>query len=183
MDWEDFFYGEILLLFNMQVNVSGGFQKIQFFVFGSIFFEDGIMKNIGFDCYFVCVNVDYCVSDCIKVSLNIIYLKSDNDCGFIGNQNNIGGSIGYVLVYMFFYVDLFLDVNGNYFDNFYFNDNLVVICDLGVNNQEIDCFIFVVLIDIDLYQLVNFFLKFKVNGGIDYFSGNFIVYFLEILQY
>ena len=183
MDWEDFFYGETPLLLNTQVNVSGGSQKTQFFVSGSILSEDGIMKNTGFDRYSVRANVDHRVSDRIKVSLNTTYLKSDNDRGFTGNQNNTGGSIGYALAYTPSYADLLPDANGNYPDNPYFNDNPVAIRDLGVNNQEIDRFISAASIDIDLYQSANSFLKFKVNGGIDYLSGNSIVYFPEILQH
>lgn len=182
-DWEDFFYGETPLLLNTQVGVSGGSQKTQFYVSGSILSEDGIMKNTGFDRYSVRANVDHRVSDRIKVSLNSSYLKSDNDRGFTGNQNNTGGSIGYALAYTPSYANLFPDANGNYPDNPYFNDNPVAIRDLGVNNQQVDRFISAATIDIDLYQSANSFLKFKINGGIDYLSGNSQVYFPEVLQH
>lgn len=182
-DWEDFFYGETPLLLNTQVGVSGGTQKTQFYVSGSILSEDGIIKNTGFDRYSVRANIDHRISDRIKVSVNNAYYKSDNDRGFTGNQNNTGGSIGYALAYTPSYANLFPDEFGNYPDNPYFNDNPVAIRDLGVNNQEVDRFLSAAVIDIDLYQSANSFLKFRVNGGVDYLSANSIVYFPEILQH
>ncbi|MEL7249446.1 MAG: SusC/RagA family TonB-linked outer membrane protein [Bacteroidota bacterium] len=182
-DWEDFFYGETPLLLNTQIGVSGGSQKTQFYVSGSILSEDGIIENTGFDRYSVRANVDHRISDRIKVSLNSSYFKSDNDRGFTGNQNNTGGSIGYALAYTPSYANLLPDANGNYPDNPYFNDNPVAIRDLGINNQQVDRFISAATIDIDLYQSANSFLKFKVNGGVDYLSGNSLVYFPEILQH
>ena len=182
-DWEEFFYGETPLLLNTQVSVSGGSQKTQFFISGSVLSEDGIIKGTGFDRYSLRANVDHRISDRIKVSLNSSYMKSDNDRGFTGNQNNSGGSIGYALAYLPTYADLEPDENGNYPDNPYFNDNPIAIRDRGINNQQVDRFVSAVSLDIDLYQSANSFLKFKVNGGIDYLSGNSLLYFPEDLQH
>ncbi|PSR11890.1 MAG: SusC/RagA family TonB-linked outer membrane protein [Bacteroidetes bacterium] len=182
-NWEDYFYGEKPLLLNTQLNISGGSDKTQFYVSGGILSEDGIIKNTGFDRYSIRANVDHRLSDRIKISLNSSYLKSDNDRGFTGNQNNTGGSIGYALAYTPSYANLFPDAQGNYPDNPYFNDNPIAIRDLGVNNQQVDRFISAGSVDIDLYQSANSFLKFRLNGGIDYLSGNSLVYFPEVLQH
>ena len=182
-DWEDFFYGETPLLLNTQVGVSGGTQKTQFYVSGSILSEDGIIKNTGFDRYSLRANLDHRINDRISVSINNAYYKSDNDRGFTGNQNNTGGSIGYNIAYVPSYANLFPDANGNYPDNEYFNDNPIAIRDLGVNNQEVDRFVSAATLNIDLYQSANSFLKFRVNGGIDYLSANSQVYFPEVLQH
>lgn len=182
-DWEDYFYGEKPLLLNTQLSVSGGSEKTQFFVSGSVLDEDGIIKNTGFKRYSVRANVDHRISDRVKVSLNSSYLKSDNDRGFTGNQNNTGGSIGYALAYTPTYANLFPDATGNYPDNPYFNDNPIAIRDLGVNNQRVNRFLSAATLDIDLYQSENSFLKFKMNGGIDYLGGNSLVYFPEVLQH
>lgn len=182
-DWEDFFYGETPLLSNTQLKVSGGSEKTQFYVSGGILSEDGIIKNTGFDRYSVRANVSHRVSDRIRIALNSSYLKSDNDRGFTGNQNNSGGSIGYTLAYTPSYANLFPDANGNYPDNDYFNDNPIAIRDLGINNQQVDRFLTAGTLDFDIYQNSNSFLKLKVNGGLDYLSGNSTVYFPEILQH
>ncbi|RME92009.1 MAG: SusC/RagA family TonB-linked outer membrane protein [Bacteroidetes bacterium] len=182
-DWEDFFYGETPLLSNTQLSVSGGNEKTQFYVSGGVLSEGGIIKNTGFDRYSVRANLDNRISDRVKVSFNSAYYKTDNDRGFTGNQNNTGGSIGYSLAYTPSYANLFPDENGNYPDNPYFNDNPIAIRDLGVNNQKVDRFLSAATLDIDLYQSSNSFLKFRMNGGIDYLSGNSLVYFPEILQH
>ena len=183
LDWEDFFYGETGVLSNTQVSVTGGTQKTQFFVSGGVQSETGIIKNTGFDRYSIRANLDHRIIDNVKVSLSTSYNKTDNDRGFTGNQNNTGGSLGYALAYTPSYADLLPDANGNYPINPYFNDNPVAIRDLGENNQKVDRFITAASLDWDIYANENMFLKFKLNGGVDYLSGNSLVYFPEVLQH
>ena len=183
MDWEDFFYGETGVLSNTQLSVSGGTEKTQFRISGGIQSETGIMKNTGFDRYSVRANIDHRLWQRVKVSLSTSYNKTDNDRGFTGNQNNTGGSIGYNLAYTPSFAKLLPDANGNYPISTYFNDNPVAIRDLGVNNQKVDRFISAGSIDIDLFQNESSYLKFKINGGVDYLSGNSLVYFPEVLQH
>jgi len=182
-DWEEFFYGEQPLLSNTNLRISGGNQKTQFYVSGGIQSEDGIIKNTGFDRYSIRANVDHRISDNIRISVNSNYVNSKSDRGFTGNQNNTGGSLGYSIAYTPSYADLFPDEAGNYPNNPYFNDNPIAIRDLGVNEQRVDRFITAAALDIDLLQTSNSFLKFKMNGGVDYLSGNSLVYFPEILQH
>lgn len=182
-DWEEFFYGEEPLLSNTNLRISGGNQKTQFYVSGGIQSEDGIIKNTGFERYSIRANIDHQVSNNIRLSVNSNYVNSSSDRGFTGNQNNTGGSIGYNIAYTPSYADLFPDESGNYPDNPYFNDNPIAIRDLGVNEQNVDRFITAAALDVDLLQTATSFLKFKMNGGIDYLSGNSLVYFPEILQH
>lgn len=183
IDWEDYIYGETGLLSNTQLSVSGGSDKTQFFVSGGVQSEDGIIKNTGYDRYTFRANIDHELSNFIRVSFNNNYTRSNNDRGFTGNQNNTGGSMGYALAFTPTYADLLPDENGNYPNNPYFNDNPVAIRDLGTNNEKVDRFISAANIDVDLFQGANSYLKFKVNGGIDYLSGNTLVHFPENLQH
>jgi TonB-linked SusC/RagA family outer membrane protein len=182
-DWEEFFYGETPLLSNTNVRISGGNQKTQFYVSGGAQSEDGIIKETGFDRYSIRANIDHRLNDFIRLSVNSNYVNSVSDRGFTGNQNNTGGSLGYNIAYTPSYADLYPDDAGNYPDNQYFNDNPIAIRDLGVNEQRVDRFITAFNMDIDLLQTTNSFLKFKVNGGVDYLSGNSQVYFPEVLQH
>jgi TonB-linked SusC/RagA family outer membrane protein len=182
-DWEDFFYGERPLLSNTQLSVSGGNNKTQFYVSGGILSEDGIIKNTGFDRYSLRANVDHRISDRLKVSLNSAYYKSDSDRGFTGNQNNTGGSIGYSIAYTPSYANLFPDANGNYPDNPYFNDNPIAIRDLTTNNQKVDRFVTAATLDWDIMRGTSSYLKFRLNGGVDYLSGNSLVHLPEVLQH
>jgi len=182
-DWEEYFYGETPLLSNTNVRVSGGNQKTQFYVSGGAQSEDGIIEGTGFDRYSIRANIDHRLNDFIRLSVNSNYVNSASDRGFTGNQNNTGGSLGYSIAYTPSYANLYPDDAGNYPDNQYFNDNPIAIRDLGVNEQQVDRFITAFNVDIDLLQTSNAFLKLKVNGGIDYLSGNSQVYFPEVLQH
>lgn len=182
-DWEEFFYGENALLSNTQLSLSGGTEKTQFYVSGGLQTEEGIIKNTGFDRYSLRANIDHRLGDRIKISFNNSYFRTDNDRGFTGNQNNTGGSIGYSIAYTPTYANLLPDANGNYPDNPYFNDNPVAIRDLGINNQVVDRFISAASVEVDLFTKANAYLKFKLNGGADYLSGNSLVYFPEVLQH
>lgn len=182
-DWEDYFYGERPLLSNTQLSVSGGNNKTQFYVSGGILSEDGIIKNTGFDRYSLRANIDHRISDRLKVSLNSAYYKSDSDRGFTGNQNNTGGSIGYSIAYTPSYANLFPDANGNYPDNPYFNDNPIAIRDLTTNNQKVDRFVTAATLDWDIMRGASSYLKFRLNGGVDYLSGNSLVHLPEVLQH
>ena len=182
-DWEEYLYGETPLLSNTQLSISGGSQKTQFFVSGGMQREDGIIKNTDFDRYSLRANVDHQISDRIKVGINTNYLKTDNDRGFTGNQNNTGGSIGYNIAYTPDYADLFPDENGNYPNNPYFNDNPIAVRDLGTNNQKVDRFITAGVLDWDIFRRTSSFLKFKLNGGVDFLNGRSLGYFPEIMQH
>jgi len=182
-DWEEFFYGETPLLSNTQLSVSGGNQKTQFFVSGSALTEDGIIKRTGFDRYSIRANIDHQVFNGVKVSLNNNYIRSQTQRGFTGNQNGTGGSIGYNIAYAPDYANFFPDEDGNYPDNPYFADNPIAIRDRGTNEETVDRFITAANIDIDIWQSTNSFLKAKVNGGLDYLSGNTLVHFPEDMQH
>ncbi len=182
-DWEEYLYGETPLLSNTNLSISGGNQKTQFFVSGGYQTENGIIENTGFDRYSVRANVDHRLSNNLKVGINANYINNESERGFTGNQNNTGGSLGYNIAYTPTYADLFPDEQGNYPDNPYFNDNPIAIRDLGINNQEINRFIIAGNAEWDILQTNNSFLKARVNGGVDYVSGNSEVYFPEILQH
>ncbi len=183
VDWEEEMYGETPLLSNTQLSISGGTDKTIFYVSAGATSEGGIIKNTGFDRYSIRANVEQKIGSKIKLGLNTNYMRSDSDRGFTGNQNNTGGSLGYAIAYTPTYASLQPDANGNYPNNPYFNDNPYAIRDLGVNNQLIDRFATAAVLDIDLYSSSKSFLKFKANGGVDYVSGNSLVYFPEILQH
>jgi TonB-linked SusC/RagA family outer membrane protein len=182
-NYEEELYGETAVLSNTQLSLSGGSDKTVFFVSAGLQDEDGIIKNTGFKRYSVRANVEQAVSDRISFSLHTSYSKTDNDRGFTGNQNNTGGSLGYALAYTKSYVNLFPDESGNYPNNPHFNDNPLAIRDLARNNQVVNRFITSANLSIDLLQKPNSYLKFVLNGGVDYLSGNSIIYFPEILQH
>ncbi|MFN3839675.1 MAG: SusC/RagA family TonB-linked outer membrane protein [Cyclobacteriaceae bacterium] len=183
LDLEKEMYGETGFLTNTQISLSGGNEKTSFFVSGGLQDEDGIIKFTGFKRYSIRANIDHSISDRIKFGLNTNYIKTDNQRGFTGNQNNTGGSLGYAIAYTRSYRNLKPDANGNYPDNPDFNDNPFAIRDLAENNQFINRFITSGNLSIGILQKPNYDLKFVVNGGVDYMGANTKVYMPEILQH
>ncbi|MDH5379930.1 MAG: SusC/RagA family TonB-linked outer membrane protein [Cyclobacteriaceae bacterium] len=182
-DWEQLFYGETAILRNSQLSLSGGSEKTQFYISGGALNEGGIMANTGFERYSLRANVDHKIGKAVSLNFSSNLTKSDNDRGFTGNQNNTGGSIGYALAYTPSYANLFPDEQGTYPNNEYFNDNPIAIRDLGINNVEVNRFINSVGLNVDLYKSDNSILQFSMNGGIDFYSSNSLVYFPEVLQH
>jgi TonB-linked SusC/RagA family outer membrane protein len=183
LDLEEEIYGETALLTNTQISVQGGSDKTTFFISGGLQDEEGIIKNTGFQRYSIRANFDHSITNRIKLGLNANYVKTDNQRGFTGNQNDTGGSLGYAIAYTKPYEDLKPDAAGNYPDNDYFNDNPFAIRDLAKNDQEVNRFIAAGNISFDLIQKENSYLKAVLNGGVDYLSGNTMIYFPEILQH
>jgi TonB-dependent starch-binding outer membrane protein SusC len=182
-DLEKEMYGETGFLTNTQLNVSGGSDKTFFFVSGGLQDEGGLIKFTDFKRYSIRANIDHSISSRIKVSVNSNYSKTDNRRGFTGNQNNTGGSLGYSIAYTRSYRNLLPDENGNYPDNPDFNDNPFAIRDLAKNNQQVNRFITAGSLNVDLLQNPNYYLKFVLNGGVDFLGGNTMVYMPEILQH
>ncbi len=182
-DWEKEFYGETALLSNTQVSISGGDAKTIFYISGGARSEEGIIKNTGFDRYSFRANLEHKLNDNITIKSGSNYVRSETKRGFTGNQNDTGGSIGYNIAYLPSYADIFPDAQGNYPINPYFNDNPLAIRDLGVNDSQVDRFIQSFNLDANLWSNANSFLKFSARGGIDYVSGNGMIYFSEVLQH
>ncbi len=183
LDLEKEMYGETGFLTNTQISVTGGNEKTSFFVSGGLQDEDGIIKNTGFSRYSIRANIDHAISNRIRLGVNTNYVKTDNQRGFTGNQNNTGGSLGYAIAYTRSYRNLKPDANGNYPDNPDFNDNPFAIRDLAENNQTVNRFITSGNLSVGILQQPNYDLKFVLNGGVDYMGANTKVYMPEILQH
>ncbi|MGB5979663.1 MAG: TonB-dependent receptor plug domain-containing protein, partial [Cyclobacteriaceae bacterium] len=168
LNLEEELYGQKGILSKTQLSISGGSEKMQYFVSGSLQDEEGIVEKTGFERYSGRVNLTFTPTDRVSIQANIGYTHSDADRGFTGNQNNTGGSIGYTIAYTPGYADLQPDELGVYPNNPYFNDNPFAVRDLTENNQVVDRFVGSAAADFDLIQRDNSFLQFKVNVGVDF---------------
>lgn len=117
------------LIFDICFNVFGGNDKMKYFISGVYCIEDGIIKNIGYDCFIIWMNIDYKIFDKLMIFIIFNYVCSDVSCSFIGNENEGGFFYGYILVFICDYVDLFLDENGVYLNNFNYVGNLIFVRD------------------------------------------------------
>ena len=163
-DYENEIYGETGLISNTGVTITGGTDKTNFFINGSMKREDGIIKNSGFDRYSIRANIDHDINKSIKLSTSSNYIHTNTDRTFNGNQNGTGASFGYNLSFTPPYADLFPDQNGVYPDNPYFAENPLALRDKATNNSKINRFIQAVNLGIDIFQTDRSFLKFSIQG-------------------
>ncbi|MGI9545357.1 MAG: SusC/RagA family TonB-linked outer membrane protein, partial [Cyclobacteriaceae bacterium] len=182
-DYENEIYGETGLISNTGITITGGNDKTNFFINGSMKREDGIIKNSGFDRYSIRANIDHDVTKSIKLSTSSNYIHTNTDRTFNGNQNGTGASFGYNLSFTPPYADLFPDENGVYPDNQYFSENPLALRDKATNNSKINRFIQAVNLGIDIFQTDQSFLKFSIQGGLDYLNSNTLVHLPEDLQF
>lgn len=182
-DWESEIYGEKGFITSTGLTVSGGTDKTQFFVNGSIRSEDGIIKNSGFDRSSIRANIDHKITDKIKITSSSNYINTTNDRSFNGNQNNTGASFGYTLSFIPPYANFFPDEDGNYPNNNYFAENPIGLRDRAINNSTVNRFVQSFGLDVGLWQTDKSFLKLTFQGGLDFLNSNSIVYMPEVLQF
>ncbi len=91
-DW----YGEILRhnapISNYSLSASGGNERTTFYVGGSYFTQDGILKGTDFERYSGRINLDYQVNDMFKVGSNAMLSRSRSN-SVIGDNSLYGAMI------------------------------------------------------------------------------------------
>lgn len=181
-DYEQEIYGNDGFIIDFCMFIFGGNEKMMFYFNISYWDEEGIIENIGFECFFMCLNVDYCIFDKIKMGVNVNYINFFVSWSFIGNENEGGLSYGYNLVFICDWVNLFLDVLGNYLMNFNVVGNFIFVCDNIWNEECNNCFIFGVNMEVNFYQMDCMIFKLMGNVGVDFLMNEIFVYVLEIYQ-
>lgn len=183
VNYEDYFYDHQRFSSNTRLNVSGGTEKTKFFVAGGINDENGLIKNTGFQRYTVRANIDQKITNAIQLSVNSSYIRSNTDRGFTGNQNRTGASIGYAIAATPNYYDLRQRPDGTYPDNPYFTENPIALTDKSTNNSLVNRSISSFNLGIDLFKGESSYMKFVLNGGLDYLQNTTNIHLPEDLQY
>jgi len=91
-DWQDFCFRKALIQ-NEDFTVSGGNEKIQYSVSGSVFKQDGIIKNSNFNRYSFRTKLNHNISKKFSLSYNILLTKTDQQ-----NQNSGNSTRGNTLI-------------------------------------------------------------------------------------
>ncbi|MDX1938997.1 MAG: TonB-dependent receptor [Saprospiraceae bacterium] len=91
-DWNSFIYDDAAPIYNADLSISGGSDKVRYFVSGNYFDQDGVLIGTKFTRYTGRLNLDFDASDKIKLGTSILY--SRNDRTRIGNDDNISGAMG-----------------------------------------------------------------------------------------
>lgn len=91
-DWQDFVYQKAPVQ-NHSLNISAGTQKTRFSLSGSVFDQEGIIRNSGYKRYSVRANIHHTISDKFKASFSTTLTRADHL-----QQNSSGGRFGFSLV-------------------------------------------------------------------------------------
>ena len=179
-DYEKELYGNKGFLSTTSANISGGGERIRFFVSGSRTDEAGIQKKTGFQRNSVRANVSTDITKNWDFALNSSYTNSSNQRGYSNNNNN-DASIPYLVAITPSYANLF-PVNGRYPDNPYANENALALRDRGINNENTNRFLQSFTSTLYLLRKENSSLRFAASGGIDFALTDAELYLPEDLQ-
>lgn len=91
-DWNSFIFRNDAPIFSTDLSISGGDDKVKYFVSGSNFSQKGIMRNNDYIRQTGRVNLDYKVNDKLKFGTSVLYSRSDRTRS--DNDNNIFGALG-----------------------------------------------------------------------------------------
>lgn len=181
-DYEKELFGETGLITNTNFSARGGSDKTSFFIGGSIRDEEGIMKNTGFKRYNIRANVDHKISDRVKISSSSSFIRSETARGFTGNENEGGLAVIYNLAYTRPWYNLYPDADGNYPNNPSSSGNMILVRDEARNDDKVNRTLQSLAFEADLIKKDDQVLKFKWQGGLDFFADETFVYVPEFHQ-
>ena len=178
-NWEEELYGEKGFISDSRLSISGGSNSTKFYFNASRRDEDGIMKNTGYERNSIRLNLDHKINDKIKIGTSTNYIKSTADRGPVGNENNGGYSVGYNLAFAKDWENFFPDENGVYTPGAFGGVNVIFNRDNIINRENVDRLIQGINLDYTALSASNYQLKFKINGGLDFFNAETLVYMPE----
>ncbi len=179
-NWEKELFGATGQIKNSRLSFTGGNEKTSFYVNGSYADETGIVKNTGFTRASIRTNIDSKITKWLDLGVNLNYVNSDNDRGWVGNDNtNI--NYGYNIPYTPSYINLFPDATGVY-PNSPVGENPLAIRDRATNNQKVNRFIGGINFTARAWNKEKSSLTFKLTSGTDYQNGQARIYLPADLQ-
>ncbi|MFD2934418.1 SusC/RagA family TonB-linked outer membrane protein [Spirosoma flavum] len=181
-DYEREIYGQKGLLRNTKLNVSGGTDKLRYYVNGSVLSEDGVQKATGFKRNSFRANIDAKLSNFVDISVGSNFINSSSSRGFSGNDNN-GVSLGYNLAYLPPWLEQHRNADGTYPANPFTGQNVFQVVDEMRNIEQTNRFIQSLTANFYLLNKKNHQLKFSVQGGLDYILGEAQAYSPSDMQY
>lgn len=180
-DYEKIVYGNTGMLTSSRLNISGGTDKVKFYVAGSTTREDGIQKRTGFTRNSLRVNLDFKVNKDLSFTVNSNYMNTETDRSYSGNDNN-GVSLGYNLAYLPNWLEQ-RPTNGVYPVNPITGQNPLEVVDRSVNNEKTNRFIQSFAVNWFILNKPNHSLKASAQGGVDFVLTESEVYMPEDMQF
>ncbi len=179
-DWEQVIFGETGNIRNTRLSFTGGSEKTSFFVNANYSDETGIVKNTGFTRASVRANIDNKITNWLDLGVNMNFINTDNDRGWVGNDNSTI-NYGYNIPYTPPFLNLYPDAAGNYPNN-PVGENPLAIRDRAINNQDVNRFIGGLNLTARVLNTEKQSLTLKLSGGTDYQNGTAVTWLPTDLQ-
>ena len=181
-NYEDLLYGNMGILSNTRLSISGGNEKTSFFIGGTLKDDEGIVENTGYQKASVRVNVDHQIADWLDLSTSTNYVNSSADRGFFNNDNS-GTTMGVSFSATPAWAQLLPDDNGIYPENPYSASNFLETANTITNNETVNRVIAGATATASIVSSDYTSLKLIARGGIDYFNLKTEAIFPNSLQF
>lgn len=181
-NYEDLLYGNMGLLSNTRLSISGGTDKTRFFIGGTLKDDEGIVENTGYQKRSVRVNIDHQIADWLELSTSTNYVNSSSDRGFFNNDNS-GTTMGVSFSSTPAWAQLLPDENGFYPENPYAASNFLETANTITNNENVNRVITGATATASLVSTDYTSVKLIFRGGLDYFNLKTSAIFPNSLQF
>lgn len=88
--WNDLVLNEDAPIRNVDVSLSGGGEKVKYFISGNNFMQEGLIRNTRYNRNTGRVNLDFDATDDLKMGTSVLYSDSQRD--IVQNNDNIAGA-------------------------------------------------------------------------------------------
>lgn len=89
-DWNDLVVNDGAPIRNIDLSVKGGGEKATYYVSANNYFQEGLIKNSGFERYSGRVNLDFRVNSKLSMGTSMLYSRSNRD--IVPNSDQIAGA-------------------------------------------------------------------------------------------
>lgn len=180
-DYEAELYDNTGVLSTSRVSVSGGNEKVNYFIAGTYKNEDGIVDNTGYEKLSLRANVGVKLTEWLDIYFPNNFVRANADRGFFNNSNS-NTTVGYALAFTRPWDQLF-PTDGTYPANSRVGSNVLETVDLITNQEEINRYFSGIHANIRLFSNNTNNLKLMVKGGLDIYTLRTTSIFPEQLSY
>lgn len=167
-DYEAVLFDRSPIQSTSRLEFSGGNDKTQFFLGGTLLNQNGLVENTGYDKKSVRFNLNHQLTDRIQLDASTNYVNSSSDRGYFNNSNN-NSTIGYARAFTKPWESLFADENGVYPAGSA-GSNILETINNVTNNEQTNRFIGGLTARVELLKKENSKLDLQLRGGVDQYT-------------
>lgn len=168
-DYEAEIFDQTRLQTTSRLELTGGTDKVNFFVGGTYLNQNGLVENTGYEKSSVRASFNFDLADWVDVGVTTNYINSESNRGLFNNSNS-NTTVGYALAFTRPWTNLFPDENGNYPANPAVGSNALETINLITNRENVNRFLGSVNANFTLFTNETNTLKLKLDAGLDQYA-------------